>query len=476
MIGGSKRDRRGWIGALAVASVLVIGQAGAADDDDDGPSMAPAEAPAKPAKSDKPAAAKKAKSDDDEPALAPPEEDASSTGLKAKLHELGLSGSLRAAYWSSNRRGDDDRNIGVAQAWGKFDKKLGHGLGVFVEGYGVLEDVFDRRIQTRRFREAYLDYRYDAWDLRVGKQIIAWGRTDRLNPTDNLTPRDFTLLDPEFDEDRYGSLAFRGSYNWGRGKSVTAVWIPKFSPNTYAFRDNAHIKWRERKPGSPSQFGLKYDVNSGGIDWSVSYYDGFDLAPDMRLTQVIGSTRYVDLIHHRIRVFGGDAATTIGANRYAAEVAYTRTEDPDGKDPSIKNPFFYGVVGVEHDFTNNLTGIVQVFYRHVFDFVPATRIANADLRAVTISNYVMGTQYDKDLYGLSARIGKKWLNETLEGEFAGSLLLNRPGYFLRTKVTYIWSDELKLIGGFEYFSGADTTSYGVNEKNRAVFAEVRYFF
>ncbi len=49
---------------------------------------------------------------------------------------------------------------------------------------------------------------------------------------------------------------------------------------------------------------------------------------------------------------------------------------------------------------------------------------------MTISNYVMATQYDKDLHGLSARIGKKWLNETLEGEFAGSLLLNRPGYFL----------------------------------------------
>ena len=46
-------------------------------------------------------------------------------------------------------------------------------------------------------REAYLDvygFMWDNVDLRIGKQRIAWGKADRLNPTDNLNPYDFSDL------------------------------------------------------------------------------------------------------------------------------------------------------------------------------------------------------------------------------------------------------------------------------------------
>ena len=53
--------------------------------------------------------------DDGEPPLVPEEKtDASLTRLaavKEKLHDWGLTGSLRGAYWSSNRRLDDEKHI-----------------------------------------------------------------------------------------------------------------------------------------------------------------------------------------------------------------------------------------------------------------------------------------------------------------------------------------------------------------------------
>lgn len=467
---------------LALALAGVMGAVSAAEDGATG------EVPAAPAKAQAPTPPP-----DDEPSMEPSmepsaepsmepsmepsgESGAEAAGFKARLREWGLTGSLRGGYWTSNRRADDNDNIAVGQIWGRFDRKIAKGLGAFVEGYVGREDLFDDRVSTTRFREAYLDYRFNEWDFRVGKQIVAWGRTDRLNPTDNLTPRDFTLLDPEFDEDRFGSVAAKASFNWGLGKSVTAVWIPQFRSNTYAFTNTPAITWTHDEPDSLRQFGLKYDVSGGGVDWSVSLYDGFDLTPDMAITQISGANTVINLRHHRIKVLGADAATTIGANRYAAEVAYTRTKDGDGNDPTVKNHHFYGVFGLEHDFTNNLTGIVQYFYRHVFDFQPASVISDPAVRSVAINSYVLGSQYDENLHGISARVGKKWMNETLEGEFAGSALLNRHGFFLRTKFSYIWSDELKLIGGYEYAEGADTTSYGRQEKNKALFFEVRYYF
>jgi len=42
-------------------------------------------------------------------------------------------------------------------------------------------------------REAYVDFKgfiFDNLDLRIGRQRIAWGTADKLNPTDNLNPDD----------------------------------------------------------------------------------------------------------------------------------------------------------------------------------------------------------------------------------------------------------------------------------------------
>ncbi|MBM3394293.1 MAG: hypothetical protein FJY37_06610 [Betaproteobacteria bacterium] len=439
------------------AQPAVAPEAAAGSNEGDGPSMAPVES-------------------DDGPSMAPPDEP-EQAGWHAKVREAGFTGSLRGAYWSSNRRANDEDHLGVGQLWGKFDRKLMKGPGAFVEGYVGREDLFGDRLHTTRIREGYLDWRFNEWDFRVGKQIIAWGRTDRLNPTDNLTPRDFTLLDPEFDEDRFGSIAARASFNWGRGNSVTGVWIPEFRSHVYGFSNNPAVVWRHTEPDRRRQLGIKYDVSGGDIDYSVSYYDGFDLTPDMAFEGITATgARRIGLDHNRIQVIGSDAATTVGSNRYAVEIAYTRTRDTQGDNPAIKNPHLYAVAGLEHDFTNNLTGIVQYFYRHVYHHRATETITDLNWQVVATNGYLLGSQYDRNLHGLSARVGKKWFNETLEGEFAGSVQLNRHGYFLRAKMTYIWSDEIKLIGGYEFYSGSDVTSFGRQERNKALFAEIRYFF
>ncbi|MBI3605573.1 MAG: hypothetical protein HY202_06050 [Nitrospirae bacterium] len=43
----------------------------------------------------------------------------------------------------------------------------------------------------------------------VGKQIVVWGRADGINPTDNLTPHDFTVLLPFEDDQRFGTTALK---------------------------------------------------------------------------------------------------------------------------------------------------------------------------------------------------------------------------------------------------------------------------
>ena len=373
--------------------------------------------------------------------------------LLGRLNALGLTGSVRSGYWSSNRLYDDRGNIGTASTWLKLDKRFENGLGVFAEAYGGREDFRSDGNDIARVREAYLDARAGALDFRLGKQIIAWGRTDRLNPTDNLTPRDTRLLAADIDEDRFGSLAAKASWNLDSYTSLTGVWLPEFRPNRVFLRS-------EVIPTSSRNWALKLDQSGKAVDWSVSYYDGYDLSGDLSASYVYR--------HYRTRVIGFDTATTRGAWRFALESAYTRTEDPDGTLAYVKNPFVYTVLGIERDFGNNTSGIVQLFNRRVMHYQAPS--AAEQLHAILTS------QLDRDQNGVSVRIAKKWWNETLETELSGSALLERRGYLIRPRLSYAWSDQIKLLAGYEYFDGSSNTLYGLLKRNRLLFTEVRYFF
>lgn len=418
--------------------------------------------------------------DDGEPPLAPAEAGATGAreepGLRKAMSRAGITGSLRAGYWSSNRRLDDEKDIGVASAWLKLDKKLESGIGLFAEGYVANEDVFGDRRDESRLREAYFEGRKGNFDYRIGKQIIAWGRADRLNPTDNLTPRDATLLATDIDEDRFGSLAAKASWNFDLSTSLVGAWLPEFRPNVLGLPARPGLVFQESVPNSSSQWALKLDQSGKAVDWSISWFDGFDLSADLSPGPLTPAGQFVNLDHHRIKVLGADAATTRGSYRFAAEAAYVRTEDPDGVNPGIKNPFIYGVFGVERAYPDNLTVIVQAFTRQVMRYSDPEAIANPAARSVAVQQAVANSQYDRSQQGVSLRIAKKWFNETLEGEIAGAALLNRDGYSLRPRVIYLYSDSIKFIAGYEYFKGSDKTIYGLLEKNRTLFAEVRWFF
>ena len=391
--------------------------------------------------------------------LAPPmspEEAAATTAhpIKAQLSQLGVTGSFRTGYWSSNRLYDDVSGVGTASAWLKLEKKLDNGIGVFAEGYSAREDFRTDGNTRSSMREIYVETRQGDLDFRVGRQIIAWGRTDRLNPTDNLTPRDARLMAADIDEDRFGSLAAKASWNLTANDSLTLVLLPEFQAN------KSYSKYTEVIPTANNQWAIKYDQSGKAIDWSVSYYDGYDLSPDLSASYVYE--------HYRTKVLGMDIATTIGSNRFALESAYTQTQDMNGTNEYIKNPFLYTVIGVEHDFGNNTSGIVQIFNRHVYNYTTPT--------ADGLYHAIFSSQLDRNQDGISIRIAKKWLNETLETELAGSTLLERNGYSLRPRVTYLWSDSIKLLAGYEYYEGNSNTYYGYLKKNNTLFMELRYFY
>lgn len=395
------------------------------------------------------------------------------SGLKDLSQWAGVTGSVRGEYWSSSRTLDDRAHLASSSLWLKATPTLGSNASLILEGWIMNQQLFREDANDGALRETYLRLSLGQMDLRIGKQIIIWGRADRFNPTDNLTPRNVTLLVPEDDDQRLGIAAVKANYYFG-SFSLTGLWLPDFEPNTFPIRQPPPpLRIHERAPGETlEQWAVKIEQIGSAIDWSLSYFNGFDLSPDLGITSPFNLT----LEHHRIRVIGADAATTLGRYNLRGEAAYTFTDDSEGKNPFVKNPFFFLVLGGDRTFHEYLNLNLQYFVRAVSRYQNPERIANPFQQTIAIQQAVVTNQLDRVQQGASFRLSRKWLHETLETEVAGALIFTRREYVIRPKVTYAFTDRWKGIVGADLFRGDRRSFFGNLRDNTTAYVEFRWSF
>ncbi len=394
----------------------------------------------------------------------------------AFTQQLGLSGSLRGAYWSSSRNLEQQENFFVSALWLKAAPTLWPNASLVVEGWVQNQDLFHADATEGALREAYLDARLRDLDLRIGKQIIVWGRADRINPTDNLTPRDFTLLVPEDDDQRLGTAAVKATYHLG-GIALSGVWLPHFEPDTIPFQRVPGVVLNQHLPANTlAQWAIKIEQTGRAVDWSLSYFDGFDLFPGLSITQVTATSLDLTMKHHRIRVIGADAATTVGRYGLRAEAAYTFTQDPRGTDPGVANPSFFLVVGGDRTFLEYLNVNLQYLFKYVVNFHSPSEILDPIQRSVAIQEDAIANQTDRIQNGVSIRVNNKWLNETLEAEVAAILSFTRLDFVVRPKLVYALTDRWKVTVGADIFRGEPQSFFGRLRDNSTAYAEFRWSF
>lgn len=197
-------------------------------------------------------------------------------------------------------------------------------------------------------REAYVQingFLFKNLDMAIGRQRIAWGTADKLNPTDNLNPYDMEdILD--FGRHR-GSDAINLNYYLNNDFSVQGVFIPFFQPANLPVGIFANIlsSGMELPQGltlnetsdtlilpaynlsESSTLGMKVKGFAAGIDFSVSYIWGIDGLPYSTQNTFIPIDLYggVDinsqLSFARSHIIGADMATGLFGIGIWAEAA-----------------------------------------------------------------------------------------------------------------------------------------------------------
>lgn len=382
--------------------------------------------------------------------------------------------SARTAFWTSSMSLDNGVDLTSTQLWVRGRQSLSLGaatVGFYGEAWldaqtGRSEGGFSHRI-----RQAYAQLGVGSFDFRAGLQMFPWGRADGLNPTDNLTPRQYTFLTRDTGDQRFGTPSL--SATWFPGAvSLTAIWLGGFRPSLPPWPQAPFPPTHNLSPGDPrSQWAVKLDSVQERFEGSLSYFDGYSVLPTAAFL-ASGTVPALLLAHGRERVAGGDFAVPVERVMLRGELARTFTEGrPDGS-VFAERPQFYAVLGGEHTFGDYLDVEVQYYFRQVDGAVPDGLGGEAAL--VESELEVTAQQFDRNDRGYTLRIADQWLHETLEASLSAVVSTSRRGYLLKPLIKYRVTDELTVSAGAYVMQGDDRSLYGALSKNSTGYAELRW--
>lgn len=415
------------------------------------------------------------------------------TGAKDSKLTYELGGYLRSTLYGGGAASDGEGEIksgyGELSLSLKAEKKgFGDALAEFRmrEGY-----EFGEYISEVNLREAYVNAYLGPFDLRVGHQIVVWGRADGFNPTDNITPNNMLARSPDEDDRRLGNFLIRTFYN-AQPMRFEALWIPFFKSsvvptNLLQLPPNVII-------GSPdypdsrfknSTFAFKVNFERPSWDGSVSYFNGHNPFPgiDADLSAIVGLTPFVEMFpkSYRMHVLGADFATTVGGRwGIRGEFAYRRPHGAYADQFYIINPDLQYVIGVDREFSGNLDLILQYIGRYVLDFEELFVITSMEMIPVynlALKNRLISRQQFELSHAISCRASLSLLHETLNLELLGYGNLTSEEFLWRPKLTYDITDAFQVIVGGELYDGPHDTLFGLIDKHlNSVFAEIRLSF
>jgi len=164
--------------------------------------------------------------------------------------------------------------------------------------------------------------------VEAGKQLVRWGRTDIINPTDRFAPRDYlTVVDNDF----LGIDAVRAIYERG-AHTIDAIWSPHMTPSRIPL---ASQRWVIPPPEGTPPFVVQREIPDGpqaGVRWSyvgfvefaAAFYDGFNHVPSYEFTP---GSLVVKETYPELRMIGGDIGLPLPLVLLKAEAAYFESPD-----------------------------------------------------------------------------------------------------------------------------------------------------
>jgi hypothetical protein len=335
------------------------------------------------------------------------------------------------------------------------------------------DDVLDSYEKEIEFDEVYLQGSLTKdLDIKAGRQIAVWGRSDNIRITDVLNPLELRwpgLVDIE--KLRLPVTMTKLDYYF-KGWNLSGIVLHEVRYNRNPEFGSDFFPGTQPLPSgeSPDEgFSIEnsqFAASLNGIfrGWDVSFYFADIYARNGFLTPTsLVPVPQFEIKHSRIKMLGG--AFNIAWRNWLFK---TETAFFDGFEFSNTPDKTYSrldaLAGVEYSGISDATIALEIANRHYFDF---------DKRLKD------GPDFQKeDLFEWALRITKPYWNDTLNLTFLTNNFgpTGDDGGFQRFTAEYDLTDSIELTGGIVFYQSGDLRRTMGIEDNDRVYFEVRYNF
>jgi hypothetical protein len=308
---------------------------------------------------------------------------------------------------------------------------------------------------------------WESFDVKLGRQVVSWGRSETLRVLDVLNPLDNREPGIADIEDLRRSVTMgRFDYYFGDWNlSLVAIPEIRFNQNPVPGSDFSPVPdgspdVDEKKPDSLEHWEAGASLTGIFPSWDVSFHFAYfydDLAVLESFALPLVSK------HHRLWLVGSGGNYTWGSWLFKGEIAFL---DGLGFTDASNKSRLDVMGGVEYYGFADTTIAIEVLNRHTFDF-PAT---------LSVATNLLVPQEDETQAAF--RLTRSFLNERLEGTVVAVLFSGDPevGSVVRIDANYELRDALVLTGGFVLYQEGDVPPLSTWGDNDRFFFELKYSF
>jgi uncharacterized protein DUF1302 len=350
-------------------------------------------------------------------------------------------------------------------------------------------NYMDKQEFEIKLREAYVDVSLGGLNLRLGKQILPWGRVDVFRSIDNITPKDMRYISIDPDDMRIGNFLVNSSLQIGSGFGIQGIWIPIYSPNLIP------ISMFEMPPGvqfidmtlpdrsfENSGGAMKIDIRTSEFDAAFSYQNLYALQPGFAAElQIISPTQVsYDFFPKpwRQEVFGFDAAMNYNAWSIRCEGTYMIPEN-ENNDPYIPNSEIQLTLGLDRSW-RALQVLFEYNFKLVNDYCELIEPNDPGLmmdHQLAVYNRLFFRQTEEYLHNIFARAALSMFHETLSIETSFSYNLSTDEFLVAPLVKIDMADALALSLGMNFYHGDDETLFNLlNPLYKGYYCELKLTF
>jgi hypothetical protein len=331
------------------------------------------------------------------------------------------------------------------------------------------DDVLENYEKELEFRETYIRGSLTkSLDLKLGRQIVVWGKSDNIRVTDVLNPLD--LREPgltDIEDLRLPVTMTRLDYYIGKW-SLTGIALheirfnknPEYGSDFYP----ATAPLPHEAVPSHSLENTEYALAAGGIfsGWDIAFYFA-DIFNDLPHMETKTNTGNLELKHARYLMAGSAFNAALGNWLVKAEVAYFHGIEFFNA-PKEEYSRVDALVGFEYSGFKDTTVSIEAVNRHLNNFDPI------------LERYP--DQANEDEFQTALRLERDFRNETLKLTLLAITfgLSGQDGALQRFSAEYDVTDAIQIAGGVVFYQSGDLSLYENIGDNDRLFFEIKYSF